>query len=491
MGGTRDEDPAGGSGEIYIVAPDGPMDGGSGGPPGVPVRPGMPGRHAALLAVVGLLAFGIGVGVGTHRGDSPAASGESAVSTTADPTAAPTSTRQGRSSTSSAGATTAQRSTAPQSTPREPWPTAAGVCGYETPVPLISGALPLDRAIGLSVMAGGAPSRIAMGGGEAGQALFPTAVEALAEDAAGLVAVTVSQLCPADPSTGSVLAFRLGEDGRRSQIFPTADSQRTNLQDWGVVAGGNRAWLVATPPNEPDASMTASPDSSTEVYTLFATDGSGDSISLPAGFMPVAGWRDLVIGYYLSYPADTYGPIQIYDVASGGIVAQIAAASPQVVEAQGYLAWIDDSCSASCIVHRYELDSGRRTDTSVTLSRSEYGGVGSLAAMSPDGRRVAMITYDAAADSRYELGHPGGPARFSVLDLESGRLTTLPGLLRAPKSPFGLAFSPDAQWLAVAVNDGARTRILLYDHDLRGPYDPGISVPASTAWTIPLVVEQP
>jgi hypothetical protein len=328
-----------------------------------------------------------------------------------------------------------------------------------------------------------------MDGGEGGQALFPTAVEALAADAAGLVAITVSQLCPADPSTGSVLAFRLGEDGRRSQIFPTVDTQRANLQAWGVVAGGNRAWLVATPPNDPDAPITASPDISTQVNTLLATDGSGDSISLPAGFMPMAGWRDLVIGYYLSYPADTYGPIQIYDVTSGGIVAQIAAASPEVVAANGYMAWIDDSCSASCIVHRYEVDSGRETDTHVTLTRSEYGGVGSLVAMSPDGRRAAMVTYDAAADSRYELGHPGGPARFSMLDLESGQLTVLPGVLRAPKSPFGVAFSPDGQWLAVAVNDGTQTRVLLYDHRLRGPYDPGITVPASSAWNIPLVIE--
>jgi hypothetical protein len=77
-----------------------------------------------------------------------------------------------------------------------------------------------------------------------------------------------------------------------------------------------------------------------------------------------------------------------------------------------------------------------------------------------------------------------------MLDLDSGRLTALPGVVRPPKTQAGAAFSPDGRWLAVALNDGPQTRILLYDHDLRGPYDPGISVPASTAWDIPLVVEQ-
>ena len=506
MGGTRDDDPAGGSGEIYIIAPDGPVDGGVVGPPGVPRRPGVPGRQAALLVVVGLLAFGIGVGVGTHRGD---ASGTSAsadatlVSAGATSVAAPSPTAEGSAAPTSAGAESAAvvggsvpRSNEPGALPSgvspstaalEPWPTTTGACGYEQPVPLISGTRPLAGETGLTVIAGGAPSRIRVDGGGAGEALFSMPVDALAADSAGLVAITTPDPCASNPESATLAAFRVGSDGALGQVYPAALRPQPAVEVWGIISGGDRAWLVAAPPYDPDA-QTGSAD---DVDTLIAADGSGDSVILPAGFTPMAGWGDLIVGYYVSNAADTYGPIQIYDVTSAGIVTQIAAVSPRMVASNGHIAWVDDTCQARCTAHRYDVDTGERSDVAVTLPDSDYGGVGSLVALSPDGRRVAMITYDAAADSRYELGHPGGPARFSVLDLESGRLTTLPGLLRAPKSPFGLAFSPDAQWLAVAVNDGARTRILLYDHDLGGPYDPGISVPASTAWTIPLVVEQP
>lgn len=490
MGGTRGEEPTGGGGEIYIVEPDGSAAALSGDPQ--PPRRAS-GRQAALLAVVALLAFGIGVGVGTHRTGPASAAGQVTAPSTADGSVRYDRGQVGASTSPTAGTTassrTARTSAPPTLRARQPWPTAVGVCGYERPVPLISGALPLEGPTGLRVMAGASPSRIPVDGGGTGKALFPNPVEALASDGQGLVAISLVEQCSEESSARSVMGLRLGDDGELSQIFPSATSHPGPVQPWGIVSGGNRAFLVATPPYDPNEAPSL--DISADVYTLLATDGSGDSIALPAGLMPVAGWRDLVIGYFVSNAADTFGPIQIYDVTGGGIVAQLAAASPQLVAANGHLAWFDSSCSSRCTMHRYDLDTGKHSDTEVTLARSEYGGVGNLAAMSPDGRRVAMVTYDAAADSRYDLGHPGGPARFSVLDLDSGRITALPGVLRAPKTASAAAFSPDGAWLAVAVNDGPKTRILLYDQDLRGPYDPGITVPASTAWNIPLVVEQP
>jgi hypothetical protein len=490
MGGTRGEDPTGGGGEIYLVDPDGTAAALSG--DSQPPRRAS-GRQAALLAVVALLAFGIGVGVGTHRTGPAGAAGQVTAPSTSHRSAPSDTGRVGAPTSNPANATApsrTERTSAPTTlAARQPWPTAVGVCGYEMPVPLISGVLPLNGPTGLSVMAGGSPSRIPVDGGRAAKALFPNPVEALAPDGQGLVATSPVEQCSEESSAGSVLGLRLGDDGELSQIFPSAESHQSSLQPWGIVSGGNHAYLVATPPYDPNEAPTL--NISADVYTLLATDGSGDSIALPAGLMPVAGWRDLVIGYFVSTAAETFGPIQIFDVTGGGIVAQLAAASPQLVAAGGHLAWFDSSCSSRCTVHRYDLDTGQRSDTEVTLARSEYGGVGALAAMSPDGRRVAMVTYDAAADSRYDLGHPGGPARFSVVDLDSGRITALPGVLRAPKTASGAAFSPDGAWLAIAVNDGPNTRVLLYDQDLRGPYDPGITVPASTAWNIPLVVEQP
>lgn len=497
MRGTRDEDPAGDTGEVYIVSPDG-MDGGGGGAPASSRRPGPTGRQAALLAVVGLLAFGIGVGVGNHRGDdsaAAAAASSAAPLTSGQPSAATTAADRDSSasadgSTQGASGPEGASSGEPSSAAREPWPTVAGACGYETPAPLISGTLPLGGATGLTVLAGGAPSRLAVDGGASGERLFPSAVEALAADSDGLVAITTSELCPAGPTSAAVSAFRLGGDGATTRIFPTAYSRRANLQVWGIVSGGNRAWLAAAPPYDPEAPAVAPGEAPADTHTLIAADGSGDSVTLPASFMPTAGWRGLIIGYYLSSADGAAGPIQIYDLASGGIIAQIAATSPQMVGANGHIAWVDGACQARCVAHRYDVDTGTRFDVPVTLPDSGYGGVGSFVALSPDGRRVAMVSYDAEPDARYELGHPGGPARFAVLDLDSGELTHLPGVLRAPKTQAGMAFSPDGRWLAVAVNNGAETRVLLYDHDLRGPYDPRISVPASTAWAIPLVVEQ-
>jgi hypothetical protein len=492
MGGSHGEDPTTGPSEIYIVSADDVVDESLGGPEPSRRRWPASGRQAALLVVVGLLTFSVGVGVGTHREVGPVAASDAFdLSTTVDPPATPITTGRVDDSTSSVGATITRSSAAPRSIARRPWPTAAGVCGYQMPVPLISETQPLDGATGLTVVAGGAPSRIPVDGGAPGQALFPASVDALAADAAGLVAITTSDACVSDPSTAAIAAFRLNSDGAVTQVFPTAGSKQGSLQPWAIVAGGNRAWLAAAPPFDPDAPAgDAAGETSAGVTTLIATDGSGRLVTLPAGFVPQKGWRDLVIGYYVSNASDTYGPIQIYDLASGGIVAQFAAASPQVTASNGYVAWIDAACAARCTAHRYELGTGSHTEIPMALTSSEYGGIGSLLAMSPDGRRAAMVTYDAHPDSRYELGHPGGPARFSMLDLDSGRLTALPGIVRPPKTQAGAAFSPDGRWLAVAVDDGAATRVLLYDHELRGPYDPGISVPASTAWEIPLVVEQ-
>lgn len=497
MGGRPGEDPTGGPDEIYVVSPDAPV---------VPVddrsdpsrRPAVSGRQAALLAVVGLLAFGVGVGVGTHRGDGPTATaGETtAASTTTRQPAEPTPAGQPSSSVSHAGATTAQAGSdgdagmgAPASTATlEPWPTAPGICGYDSPVPLISGTLPLGGETGLTVMAGGAPSRIRVDDGSVGEVLFAMPVNELAADAGGMVAITTSDPCASDPESATIAAFRLDSDGALSQVYPAARPQQRAVRVWGIIAGGHRTWLVASPPYDPDASEAEAADAA-DVDTLIAADHSGDSVTLPTGFTPLAGWRDLIAGSYVNNAAGTDGPIQIYDLARGGIVAQIAAASPQIVASGEYMAWIDASCQVRCTAHRYEWETGQQADIPVALASGEYGGVGSLVAMSPDGRRVAMVTYDAAADSRYQLGHPGGPARFSILDLESGELTILPGVVRAPKTQAGMAFSPDGQWLVVAVNNGVETQILLYDHDLRGPYDPGINVPASGAWDIPLVVE--
>jgi hypothetical protein len=493
MRGPQGESPTSGPGEVYIVSDDEGPDP-LGGLPGLSRRSVLPARQAALLGIVALLAFGVGLGVGTHRGNGTegtpiATSAPADQPATTDP-AGDSTARVGETTSQSSAAATTQADPATSAAIRQPWPTAIDGCGYERPVPLISETLALDSATGLTVLAGGAPSRISVERGGAGRALCPAAVAALAADGAGLVAITTADACHPDSSTAAILAYRLGDDGALSQVFPTVRSQRESLQASGIVSGGSRAWLAASPPFDPDAPDGAESAAADTVTTLIATDGSGDSVTLPAGFTPQVGWRDLIVGYYVSNATDTYGPIQIYDAASGGIVAQFAAASPQVVASNGYLAWLDSDCSARCTAHRYELDTRRHTDIPVTLAGSAYGGVGTVIAMSPDGRRVAMVTYDAAPHSRYDLGHPGGPARFSMLDLDSGRLTALPGVVRPPKTQPGAAFSPDGRWLAVAVNDGPRTRILLYDDDLRGPYDPGISVPASTAWQIPLVVEQ-
>jgi hypothetical protein len=495
MRGPKGESPTSGPSEVYILSDDDGPDAMGGQPARRDLTASR--RQAALLGIVSVLAFGIGLGVGTQRGDGIAGTPVAASTSAAQPVT--TSAERVSGSTSRAGETTSRSSAAgtaqtgaPASTViRQPWPTATGVCGNERPVPLISGTLPLVGATGLTVMAGSAPSRISVDGEGSGEALFPTPVEALAADAAGLVAITTSDSCLSDPWSEAIVAFRLSSDGARNQVFPTAGSQRDSLQAWGIIAGGTRAWLAASPPFDPDApDGDADGATSAGVTTLIATDGASDVVTLPAGFTPQAGWRDLIIGYYVSNATDTYGPIQIYDLAGGGIVAQFAAASPQIVASNGHVAWIDTDCAARCTAHRYELATGRHTAIPVALGSSDYGGGGAFIAMSPDGRRVAMVTYDSEPDGRYDLGHPGGPARFSMLDLDSGRLTALPGIVGPPKTQAGAAFSPDGRWLAVAVNDGPQTRILLYDHDLRGPYDPGISVPASTAWEIPLVVEQ-
>jgi hypothetical protein len=108
--------------------------------------------------------------------------------------------------------------------------------------------------------------------------------------------------------------------------------------------------------------------------------------------------------------------------------------------------------------------------------------------MSPDGQLLAFALQRAAPDPRYDPGHPLPPSDLAVLHLDSGQLQLVPGLELAPKSPAGYAFSADSRWLVIALNEGVRTRLLVWQPGSSKPMQSPAELPGKLATRPPIVV---
>lgn len=86
--------------------------------------------------------------------------------------------------------------------------------------------------------------------------------------------------------------------------------------------------------------------------------------------------------------------------------------------------------------------------------------------ISPNGSRVAFRLSRTTGG----LGAlPGPPNDVAVLDIRTGKVRVLPGLVLPIRSGLTLTWSPDSEWLVIGADLGTRPLILIWRHDMDRP----------------------
>jgi hypothetical protein len=86
--------------------------------------------------------------------------------------------------------------------------------------------------------------------------------------------------------------------------------------------------------------------------------------------------------------------------------------------------------------------------------------------ISPDGSHVAFRLT--RTEGRLG-GHPGPPNDVAVLDIRSGKLRVLPGLVLPAKAGLTLAWSPDSTWLVLGADLGTRPLVMIWREAMERP----------------------
>jgi hypothetical protein len=189
--------------------------------------------------------------------------------------------------------------------------------------------------------------------------------------------------------------------------------------------------------------------------------GRGSAVQLPTDFQPEAVAGDLVAGQ------DPPGLV-LLDAATGRISVRIGEGATVAADDR-MLVWTGtcDNPSNPCPIHRRMLATGATIDYSVPHSPRALDG-----AISHDGTRLAFTLRRAQGDARFAAEHPAPPADIAILHFDTGRVDVVPGI-ELPPLGYGaaLAFSPNDQWLVIALNAGSTTRLLAWRPGLAHPYE--------------------
>jgi hypothetical protein len=285
----------------------------------------------------------------------------------------------------------------------------------------------------------------------------------------------VSQLMPAGSDTYALVVhcdytranrvLRIGSDGRASAVVANAEIDH-------LIPGGVAGWGVDYHVNPPNAAV-----------TLIPLDGR-KPIDLPLGVGPLAVHGNLIVGVLNrpdGAPSSIADQLILLDRATGGPRSILGTSYLSTVSA-GLVLWTESACVADhgCVVHSYDLDTGQTATRSypLTANATLWGGV-----VSDDRRSVAFQLPRDRPDPRYDPGHPAPPSDLAMLDLDTGALKIVPGVELAPKTVSGLVFSSDRRWLVIALDEGNRTRLLVWRPGLRHPMESPAQLPGQVLAT--------
>lgn len=363
------------------------------------------------------------------------------------------------------GTPRADGSPAPAVAGQDPWPVAEGACGQAVRLPLLS-VEPLTERTGLQVLVAGDGLRVVdvdtgrvrrLPGAE------PSATQQVTSLAASSDGVTaLRQFCDSDTvPTGVALRVDLGSDVRLADVEPVDALLTAPDRSWGFG--------FSYDPREP--------------VVLRPVDGSA-LVPLPTGFSPAAATTRLFVGHLDMTDADSFQqPSPLATVSrSTGTVRRLGRGS--FLGASNSFVLTRSTCDSTtwCTVTRTMADGSTR---GFPLPRGRAPA--SLAVISDDARRAAFLLSRPQPDARYYLGHPAAPSDVAVLDLVTGRLRIVPGVELAPRSTAGLAFSADGSWLAIALNEGTRARLLVWRSGLDRPQESPARLPGPVRHDVPVL----
>ena len=325
-----------------------------------------------------------------------------------------------------------------------PWPQRPGACGDVSYLPVVS-PKPLDRPTGIRAVVG---DRLATVDVDTGRVQAATGLPngQYATDVVTTAAGTYVLVGACDRTVGDQVSAARVDRGGALHVVARGPYEY-------LVGGGNRPWAVTS-------------DSTGEHETLRPLDG-GRGHRLPDGFGTLAGFRDEVIGT-TSVAGDPNAPFMIraFVPLTGTLGLSLGPATSAAVQGNVVL-WTPATCSGSCPIHRYDLATGRQGVTARPAHRvaSVWGAV-----ISPDGRTAAVLR-PGATPGPYASDHPGNPNEVVTVDLASGAVVSVPGLLMWEKAAPGLAFSADGRWLMMGLDDGTEVRLLLWRAGLDRPLE--------------------
>ena len=336
-------------------------------------------------------------------------------------------------------------STVPDGPTATAWPTAAGACGVNTLLPVVSSAPPAERT-GIQVLVGG--DRVRLVDFDSGHATtLPGAVVRPGEYAAVLAGdpITAYATTGSCNETAPEAMLRVGVDHRVSVTRPLGPTE------WALT-DGIRVWI---------ASFASDIDSPYETITPVT---GGQRVRLPHGFSASAIVGDTIVGQLQPDPGISPTWLALVDARTGQLQAKLDQQVAPLAAGAGQVFWTSGCDDAStCTLHRREI-AGRET------LRSPLPGPACCGVVSPDGTRVVFLIERASTDEQFD-GHPLPPMDIAIMRLDTGRLDVVPGIELPTKSQPGLAFAGRDGWLVIALDAGSRTRLLAWRPGLRQPYE--------------------
>jgi len=385
-----------------------------------------------------------------------------------DPTPPPEGAAPEATSTPTAPARSAPASVTPSDL--QPWPSAAGACGSDASLPLLSVG-PLRAHTGLTVLVGGAGLRlvdvdtgdvrllITAGAGRGGQ------VTELAASQAGLHAVRMRCADLMAPA-GTVLSLN-----PRRLTPSTALPGRIDA----LLSGPDSVWAFSYPT-----------DLGSEPMVLRPVDG-GRPVTLPIGFEAAVATDQSFLGSLIrdgEQPADGGFDIAAVSRADPSDIRRLGRGYVLAVTDRFALTYRDCDPASTCALmwtrtrvgaaaRSFPLPAGRALASEVVLSAN--------------GQYAAFQLSRPDPDPRYDPGHPGGPSDLAVQDLRTGTLSLVPGVELAPKSTAGLAFSRDGRWLVIALNEGRRARLLVWRPGLDRPMESPARLSGGILYNVPVL----
>jgi hypothetical protein len=234
----------------------------------------------------------------------------------------------------------------------------------------------------------------------------------------------------------------------------------------GVIAEVDPGSGELTALESGDALLPGSPttvvDYDRQGATVLRDLGGKASTPVPQQWLPLARRGSSYAVYVLAAdPGDpaALGTVGVGDPASGRLTTQYGSGS-DVAASRDQVVWLAGGCDPGpCLLATTGADG--IANAQPLSGRRPWSGV-----ISPNGSQVAFRLT--RTEGRLG-GHPGPPNDVAVLDIRTGKLRILPGLVLPAKAGLTLAWSPDSTWLVIGADLGTRPLVMIWRTGMERP----------------------